>query len=72
MKWKILKKKIEEIYLSAKGEKFNLACCDCGLVHTIGIALEKNGKRISMAFIRNEKLTKRNRNIWKKPPKETE
>lgn len=65
IKWKVLRKKIEQMEFNPKGEKFYFACCDCGLVHTIAIAIEKNGK-IGMAFKRNQKLTLQNRNSWKK------
>lgn len=32
------------------------ACCDCGLVHDIGVAIEDNGK-IGLAFKRNKRAT---------------
>jgi len=35
---------------------FRFACCDCGLVHNIAIAKEKNG-RIGLAIERNNKST---------------
>lgn len=42
------------------GSVLNLACCDCGLVHRIGIAGEENGK-IGLAFKQNRRLTKQRR-----------
>ncbi len=45
-KWTILRKKVERFEFKAKGEKFHFACCDCGLVHNIAIALEKNGMQV--------------------------
>jgi hypothetical protein len=67
-KWTILRKKIEEFYFNAKGEKFHFACCDCGLVHDIFVAMKPCGKKISIAFKRNQKMTTYNRNSWKKKP----
>lgn len=55
----------DKLELNPKGETIKFACCDCGLTHNIAFALEDNGK-IGMAWERNEKQTKQNRNSWKK------
>ena len=50
------------------GDYIRIACCDCGLVHNIGIAIEDNGK-IGVAFERNNRSTgqlRRYRNYPKK------
>ena len=67
-KWQVLRKKIELVEFSPKGEKFYFACCDCGMVHNIAVTIEKNGN-IGMAFERNQRLTEQNRNSWKKKRK---
>ena len=46
----------EGLELSATGEVFRLACCDCGLVHDVAVALEENGK-IGIALRRNQRAT---------------
>lgn len=67
-KWLIMKGlKIHQFLFKAKGEKFHFACCDCGLVHDMAVALE-NPQQIGIAFRRNQKMTERNRNSWKKKP----
>jgi glyoxylate carboligase len=38
------------------GQLLRLACCDCGLVHDIGIALEDTGN-FGLAFKRNSRAT---------------
>jgi len=50
--------------VSAKGEKIRFACCDCGLVHTMAFALEKNGN-IGIALKRNVAATKYRRKAMK-------
>ena len=37
-----------------------LACCDCGLVHDVGFAIEENGN-LGIAIRRNEKETAKRR-----------
>ena len=39
-----------------KGYIFRFACCDCGLVHDMAIADEKN-KKHGLAFKRNKRAT---------------
>jgi nitroimidazol reductase NimA-like FMN-containing flavoprotein (pyridoxamine 5'-phosphate oxidase superfamily) len=39
-----------------KSELLRLACCDCGLVHEIAFAIEKNGK-LGIAMKRNSRAT---------------
>lgn len=41
-------------------QKFRLACCDCGLVHDVVIAVGKGGW-FGMAMRRNKKATKSRR-----------
>lgn len=48
------------------GEILKLACCDCGLVHNIGIAVEDNGN-IGLAFERNVRATGQMRRFNKYP-----
>jgi hypothetical protein len=42
------------------GEIMRLACCDCGLIHDIGFAIEENGK-IGVALKRNNRATAQRR-----------
>lgn len=51
-------------------EVFYFSCCDCGLVHKVCIAIERNGK-IGIAMERNLEQTRRSRltnkirtNLW--------
>lgn len=43
------------------GEVFEFSCCDCGLVHRMCIAKERNGK-LGFAIERELKRTQRKRN----------
>ena len=59
------------IELKSSGEKFSLSCCDCGLVHEIAVAIEKDGK-IGMVIRRDQKRTEQRRSkmvirsiLWK-------
>ena len=38
------------------GQMHAVACCDCGLVHRMAVAIEENGK-IGIAFERDEEET---------------
>lgn len=49
--------------LNSKGEIFNFACCDCGLVHKIAVALENNGN-IGFCVERDNRKTGQKRR-WK-------
>jgi hypothetical protein len=42
--------------VASKGERIRFACCDCGLVHWMAFAREKNG-RIGIAVKRNVAAT---------------
>jgi hypothetical protein len=44
------------------GDCHMIACCDCGLVHKMGVAIEGNGN-IGLAFEVDEEETERQRNI---------
>jgi uncharacterized Zn finger protein len=44
----------------ASGEIMRLACCDCGLIHDVAFAIEKNGK-IGVALRRNNRSTAQRR-----------
>jgi hypothetical protein len=48
-----------------KKEMWRFACCDCGLVHNISLAIEDNGK-LGIAIERNKKATYARRRTLKR------
>lgn len=50
----------DKLEISANGERIRFACCDCGLVHSMAFAIEKNGN-IGIAIKRNVSATRTRR-----------
>lgn len=48
-------------------ELLRFMCCDCGLVHTMGFAIEKNGN-LGIAMERNQRATAAARRFKKRKP----
>ena len=48
------------IEVQAPGQVIRLACCDCGLVHRVAVAMEDNGN-IGLAFTRDKRATAQKR-----------
>ena len=49
------------------GQVIRFACCDCGLVHLIALAIEQNGK-IGFAVKRDNRATAQRRRAMKDVP----
>lgn len=52
-------------FIEPAGKYFELACCHCGLVHTI--KLEPQGKNIQITMRENAAATRRHRKVYQLP-----
>jgi hypothetical protein len=55
MRAKYTPRKDGEVFELPVGEKYRLACCDCGLIHDVVFIVK--GKRLYMAAQRNNRAT---------------
>ena len=46
----------DRLEFNPAGDIWRIACCDCGLVHDVALAIEKNGK-IGIAIEQNKRAT---------------
>lgn len=65
------KKEVAGSWVRPVRKDYKLACCDCGLVHTINFRLIKQGKKTFIEYqpFRDERATGQKRRFMKKPVK---